>query len=101
MAIPFERPLSEELSDIDQVAKEAALVELYRQGKLSHHKLSTALGSGRLELDGVLKARGVTEDSITVEEFERQVASFSGRALGQPRKTPLQQMTNPGADPVR
>jgi hypothetical protein len=72
----IERQLRDELSNLDEVAKEAALVELYRQGKLSHHKLATALGLGRLELDGVLKEHGVTEDSITVEEFERQAASI-------------------------
>ena len=82
MAISFELPttlerqLREELSDLDQVAKEAALVELYRQGRLSHHELATALGLGRLELDGVLKEHGVTEDSITIEEFDEQVASL-------------------------
>ena len=82
MAISFDIPtdleqqLRVELSDLDQVAKEAAMVELYRQGKLSHHNLATALGVGRLELDGVLKEHGVTEDSITVEEFEEQAASI-------------------------
>ena len=82
MAISFELPseverqLRDEVSNLDEIAKEAALVELYRQGTLSHHKLATALGLGRLELDGVLKKHGVTEDSITVEEFERQLASI-------------------------
>ncbi len=82
MAISFELPreverqLRDEVSNLDEIAKEAALVELYRQGRLSHHKLATALGLGRLELDGVLKKHGVTEDSITVEEFERQIASI-------------------------
>ena len=72
----IERQLREELYNLDQVAKEAALVELYRQGKLSHYQLATALGLGRLELDGVLKEHGVTEDSITIEELEKQVAAF-------------------------
>jgi len=82
MAISFELPteverhLREELSDLDHVAKESALVELYRQGKLSHHELATALGLGRLELDCVLKEHGVTEDSMTVEQFDDQVASL-------------------------
>lgn len=72
----IERQLRGELYNLDQVAKEAALVELYRQGKLSHHKLATALGLGRLELDGLLKEHGVTEDSITIEELDKQVAAF-------------------------
>ena len=82
MAVSFQLPtdLEKQLRaaffDFDQVAKEAALVELYRQGKLSHHKLATALGLGGLELDGVLKEHGVTEDSITIDEFDEQVASL-------------------------
>jgi hypothetical protein len=82
MAISFELPseverhLREELNDLDHVAKESALVELYRQRKLSHHELATALGLGRLELDGVLKEHGVTEDSVTVQEFDDQVGSL-------------------------
>jgi hypothetical protein len=82
MAVSFQLPtdlekqLREEFSDLNQVAKEAALVELYRRGMLSHHQLATALGLGRLELDGVLKEHGVTEDSITIEEFDEQAASL-------------------------
>ena len=82
MAISFELPpeverhLRQGRSDLDHVAKEFALVEFYRQGRLSHHELATALGLGRLELDGVLKEHGVTEDSLTVEEFDEQVASL-------------------------
>jgi hypothetical protein len=76
LPIDLERHLRQELSDLDQVAKEAALVELYRHGKLSHHELATALGLGRLELNGVLKDHGVIEDSITIEEFDEQVASL-------------------------
>lgn len=72
----IERELRDEWSDLDQVAKEAALVELYRQGKLTHHKLATALGLGRRELEGVLKEHGVTDDSMTIEELEKQVAAF-------------------------
>lgn len=72
----IERELRDEWSDLDQVAKEAALVELYRQGKLTHHKLATALRLGRLELEGVLKEHGVTDDSMTIEELEKQVAAF-------------------------
>jgi hypothetical protein len=82
MSVSFELPtelesqLRSEVADFDNVAKEAALVEFYRQDKLSRHELAAALGLGRLELDGVLKAHGVTEDLITVEEHNEQVASL-------------------------
>lgn len=72
----LEKQLRDEFSDFDQVAKEAALVELYRQGVLSHHRLATARGVGRLELEHVLKEHGVTEDHITVEESDAQMASL-------------------------
>ena len=39
-----EQHLRRELGDLDAIAKEAALVELYRQGQLSHGKLAEGLG---------------------------------------------------------
>ena len=53
-------------------------MELYRQGKVSHHQLATALGLGRLELDGVLKEHRVTEDCVTVEEYDQQITASVG-----------------------
>jgi hypothetical protein len=52
--------------------KEAALVDLYRRRKLTHHQLSEALGLQRLETDGVLKRHDVPLD-ITIEELEREI----------------------------
>ncbi len=69
----IERNLREQLGDLDQAAKEAAVIELYRQERLTHHELAQALGLSRLETDAVLKRHNVTEDLLTVEEFERQV----------------------------
>ena len=79
MAITFQLPadveqsLRKEFADLDQIAKEAALVELYRQTKLTHHQLALALGLSRFETDAVLKRHNVTEDLITADELERQV----------------------------
>ncbi len=77
MLVTFELPNNIErklrqLGDLDQVAKEAALVELYRQEKLTHHELAQALGLSRIETDVVLKTHNVTEDLMTIEQFERQ-----------------------------
>ena len=50
MAVSFQLPtelehgLRRELRDLDAEAKEALLVSLYRQGRLSHLALSQALG---------------------------------------------------------
>jgi hypothetical protein len=69
----IERALRDQVGDLNQVAKESALVELYRQGKLTRPALSDALGLSRLETDRVLKLHNVTEDLMTVEEFDEQL----------------------------
>ena len=74
-----ERQLRRELGDLDAAAKEAALVELYRQGQLSHGKLAEGLGISRYQTDAVLKRHNVTEDFLSREEFDQQVESL--RAL--------------------
>ncbi len=79
MTVRFELPVELERSlrlvfvDLDKAVKEAALVEFYRQGKLTRYELSRGLGLSRYETDGVLKKHHVTEDLLTVEEFNRQV----------------------------
>ena len=69
----IENQLRAELGDLNQAAKEAALVELYRLGKLSHGKLAESLGVSRFETDALLKQHNVTEDLVTVDEFNEQV----------------------------
>ncbi|MEX0711811.1 MAG: UPF0175 family protein [Pirellulales bacterium] len=69
----LEQQLRDELGNLDQAAKEAALVELYRQGKLSHGRLAEGLGISRYQADAVLKRHHVTEDLITLDELDEQV----------------------------
>ena len=82
MAVSFELPtalerqLRSELVDLDELAKEAALVELYRQRKLTHHELATALGLGRIQAEELLLRHNVTEDLITAAEFSAQQATL-------------------------
>jgi len=78
----IEQQLRRELGDLDAAAKEAALVELYRQGQLSHGKLAEGLGVSRYETDAVLKRHNVTEDLLSREEFDQQVSSLR-ELLGQ------------------
>ena len=75
MTITFELPrqIEDELrrgvSNLDHLAKEAVLVELYRQQRLSHHELAEALGLNRFETDGLLKRHRVVEDLPTSAEL--------------------------------
>jgi predicted HTH domain antitoxin len=75
----IEEHLRSRLVDLDQAAKEAMAVELYRQGKLTHYELSRLLDLSRYETDGVLKRHNVTEDLPTVEELRRELADSSLR----------------------
>jgi hypothetical protein len=69
-----ERRLRAQSADLEAEAKEAMLIDLYRQDKLSHHELSQALGLERLETDAVLKRHGVVEDLPTKDEHEAALA---------------------------
>lgn len=68
MAVSFELPremekgLRDELGDLDRVAKEVLLVDLYRRHQLTHHQFSNALNLSRLEADAVLKRHEVFHD---------------------------------------
>jgi hypothetical protein len=72
----IEASLRQRLSNLDEAAKEACLVEFYRQGQLTHFQLASALGLDRYATDGVLKSHGVA-DEMTIEELKQQIAIFS------------------------
>lgn len=65
----IEQLLAEQGADPHQAAKEAALVELYRQERIDHSEFAAALGTSRYEADGVLKRHGVLS-SITAAEVQ-------------------------------
>ena len=73
-----EEQLRSQLGDVSAATKEAALVELYRQGKLSHGEFAESLGISRYEADAVLKRHGVTEDLVTPSELEEQLNNLRG-----------------------
>jgi len=79
LPIELEQTLRRELGDLDQAAKEALLVELYRQDKLTHYELSQALGLERFETDALLKKHNVTEDLPTAEELADDLARLTQR----------------------
>ena len=74
-----ERHLATLSDNVDAVAKEAAVVELYRQGQLSHGALAECLGMTRTEVDSLLTRHGVTEDLPTVAEFREQLEAIRNR----------------------
>ena len=76
LPVAVEEKLRAELGDLGAVGKEAMLVELYRQGKISHGELAQSLGLSRYETDGVLKRHNVTEDLLSSEELAEQVAGL-------------------------
>ena len=77
MTISFEIPQSiqqqikSHASDLNGKAREALLVELFREHEISHHQLGEALGLERYETDGLLKRYGVGLD-LSVEEIVAQ-----------------------------
>ena len=91
MAVSFQLPsdleqtLRHDLRDLDAVAKEALLVTLFRQRKLTHFELAKALGLDRFETEGVLHRHNVTEDLGSVEEYLAEARGLEKlRASGRP-----------------
>ena len=63
------------MTDFSRDAKEAYLVDLYRQHKITHHQLGKAFGLDRFDTDVLLKHHGV-ELELSLEEFNAEVASL-------------------------
>ena len=68
-----ERQLRSQTSDLHTEAKEAMLIEFYRQDKLTRYQLSEALGLSRFETDALLKKHNVIEDLPTNDELEEDL----------------------------
>ena len=82
MAIKIELPdaiedkLRADFGNLAVAGKEAMLVELYRQDKISHGELAESLGLSRYETDDVLRRHNVTEDLLAGNEFDEQLAGL-------------------------
>ena len=61
--------------DLSDKAREAFLVELYREDAITHGQLSSALGLDSYDTDGVLKKHGVFLE-IAVEELRIEAAAL-------------------------
>src|SRR2546422_5531174 len=65
-----EQRLRQETPNLSEAVKEAYILELFRQGKLSHYELSKVLGLDRFETDAYLKKHNVFEGSLTLQDLE-------------------------------
>jgi hypothetical protein len=87
MSISFELPssveqqLRREHANLDVVAKEAAMVDFYRQGRITQRQLGLSLDKTRFEVEELLKRHKVIEDLDTADEVAEQVAILR-RLLG-------------------
>jgi predicted HTH domain antitoxin len=69
----IERELRSDGLDLNREAKEAYLVNLYRQERITHCQLGEALGLSRYETDGLLKHYKISPN-VTAEELRAQAA---------------------------
>ncbi len=78
MTVTFEIPSSLELllkesgSDPSVAAKEAALVEFFRQHRIDHPQLAACLGTSHDGADAILKRHGVMLET-TLAEIDQDV----------------------------
>ncbi len=61
--------------DINGEAKEAYLIDLYRQERIAHRQLADALGLNRYEIDAVLKRHKVSPN-VTAQEMRVQATGL-------------------------
>ncbi len=68
----LEQALRAAPGNLDVEVRDAYVLELFRQGRLSHYELSQALGLDRFETDAYLKRHNVYEGSLTMEDLDEQ-----------------------------
>lgn len=73
-----EQRLRAENPDLDIDVREALLIELYRQSKLTRFDLAQALGISRMETDAVLSKHNVTEDLPCPDELKEDLRIARG-----------------------
>jgi hypothetical protein len=72
----LEETLRRDIADLDHLAKESLLVDLYRQERITKHQLAGALGLDRFTVNDVLNRHNVTEDLPTAEEIIHEAAAI-------------------------
>ncbi len=72
----IEETLRSALPDLDERAKEIVLVGLFREGRITHHQLCSAMGLSPDQANAVLKNHGVHEDLPTAVEIAEEWTSL-------------------------
>lgn len=80
-----EERIRAESPNLPAAVREGFLVNLFRRGILTHYQLAQALDLDRFETDAILKRHQVTEQSLTHEEIDADVASLK-ELLGRTRQ---------------
>lgn len=62
--------------DVSRQALEALALEEMRAGRITELELAQALGLGRLQIDGFLKAHGIYQE-YTLQDFEAERAALA------------------------
>jgi hypothetical protein len=73
----LENYLRSQTPNFEAEAKEAMLIEWYRQEKLTHRQLGQALSLDRFETEAVLKKHHVTEDFPSDQEYDAALAQLA------------------------
>lgn len=81
LPVEIESRLRTRTPDLAESLKEAAALELFRRGILSHFELSQVLGLDRFETDAYLQRHNVFEGSLTSEDIDADRQTLE-RVLG-------------------
>ena len=79
-----EARIRKESPSLEADVREAFVLELFRQGRLTHYELSKVLGLDRFETDALLKRRNIFEGGLTMEDLEADRQTLE-RVLGEVR----------------
>jgi len=72
-----EQRLLSEKPNLNEFAREAVAIQLFRDGKLTHFDLGQTLSLDRFETDALLKRYRVEEGTISHAEVNAEVASLN------------------------
>ncbi|WP_428308026.1 hypothetical protein [Lacipirellula sp.] len=70
----LEAHLRREVVDLDQTAKEALLIDLYRRSTITHHELGLTLGLDRFQTEELLSKHAVVDDLPSLDTVMNQAA---------------------------
>jgi len=85
MTVRFDLPAEIEecirgqIGNLDELARQSLVIELYRRNVISRHRLSNILGLDRFRLDELLHARGVYLDQTYEDVVSESEALMAAR----------------------